>query len=308
MRFGAHLPLALFSDRAASVHDLTDYATKAEELGFQVLAANDHLVFTRPYLDALASLAAVIGSTRSTTLMTTIALPVVRGPVQLAKTLTTIGVLSCGRLVAGVGPGSHRGDYAAVGIDFEERWPRFDDSVRALRHLLGRAGDPGSGRFYETSAINLEPKPSGDRQLPIWIASWGSEAGLRRVARLGDGWLASAYNTTPTDFADGWARLRHHLATYGREQAMFPNAIATMFFHVTERRDEAARMLTMVAGFLNRTEEHLRDALLIGSAEDSIAKLAAFEKSGAQAVLVWPVGDVLDQLQRFNERIMPSLS
>src|SRR5207237_10508184 len=103
MRGGVHLPLALLHGRRdVLANELTAYAAHAENLGFQIVAANDHLVFTRPYLDCLISLATVISSTNAVTLMTTIALPVVRGPVNLAKALTTIATLSCGRFVAGV--------------------------------------------------------------------------------------------------------------------------------------------------------------------------------------------------------------
>src|SRR5438132_10852520 len=203
MRFGAHLPLALLRDREASARELATYAARAEELGFQILGANDHLVFTRPYLACLPSLAAVIASTRTVTLMTTIALPVVRGPIQLAKALTTLATLSGGRLIAGLGPGSHRGDYQAAGVDFDERWPRFDEAMRALRHLLGATSEPFTGRFYDTANIELEPNPKGEARIPLWIGSWGSDIGLKRVARFADGWLASAYNTDPQLFADG---------------------------------------------------------------------------------------------------------
>ncbi len=265
MRFGANLPLAAFGDHDVSARELAAYASRAEELGFAVLAANDHLVFTRPWLDSLTSLAAVVTSTQDIKLMTTIALPVVRGPVQLAKALSTIAALSDGRVVAGLGPGSHRGDYEAVGVDFEERWPRFEEAVRVLRHLLGADPDPWSGRFYRTVNIDLEPKPKA--RIPIWIGSWGSDVGLKRVARLADGWLASAYNTDPQLFAVGRHRLDELLVTSGRNVDSFPNAIATMFFHITDSRSEADRVTRLVAAFLNRSEDAIREHLLIGSWE-----------------------------------------
>src|SRR2546423_1630654 len=302
MQFGANLPLAAFGGHEVSARDLAAYAARAEELGFAVLAANDHLVFTRPWLDSMTSLAAVVASTQAIELMTTIALPVVRGPVQLAKALTTLATLADGRVIAGVGPGSHRGDYEAAGVDFEERWPRFDEAVRALRHLLGADPDPWSGRFYSTVNIDLEPKPKAP--IPIWVGSWGSDIGLKRVARLADGWLASAYNTDPQKFADCRHRLDELLVASGRNGDSFPNAIATMFFHITDSRSEADRVTRLVAAFLNRSEEVIREHLLIGSWEDSAAKVAAFRDAGAQTILVWPVEDELEQLEKFRIRIM----
>ncbi len=307
MQFGAHLPLALLRPRQASVAELTAYAAHAENVGFQILAANDHLVFTRPYLDCLTSLAAVISCTKQITLMTTIALPVARGPVQLAKALTTMATLSGGRVIAGVGPGSHRGDYAAADVDFEERWPRFEEAVRALRHLLGATAEPFAGRFYRTSGVDLEPKGVSTAAVPIWIGSWGSDAGLRRVARLADGWLASAYNTDPQKFAECRARLDEYRTTYGRSGDQFPNGIGTMFCHITDSRSEADRVVRVVAAFLNRSQEVIREKLLIGSAGDCAAKVTAFRDAGAQVMLVWPVEDELNQLEQFQHRIVPAV-
>jgi len=76
--------------------------------------------------------------------------------------------------------------------------------------------------------IDLEPKPLQKLTPPIWIGSWGSGAGLRRVARLGDGWLASAYNTMPDQFAAALAKLRDQLKLFGKDPASFPNALAPM--------------------------------------------------------------------------------
>jgi alkanesulfonate monooxygenase SsuD/methylene tetrahydromethanopterin reductase-like flavin-dependent oxidoreductase (luciferase family) len=124
-------------------------------------------------------------------------LPIVRGPIQTAKTLAAIDILSGGRLVVGVGPGSSPRDYAAIGLDFEERWKRFDEAIITLRSLPSEDAESFEGTFYSTEDLALEPLPTRREGPPIWIGSWGSPAGLRRVARLGDGWLASGYNTTP---------------------------------------------------------------------------------------------------------------
>jgi len=68
--------------------------------------------------------------------MTTVALPVVCGPVPLAKSLAALDVLSGGRLIASVGPGSLPQHYTLVGNAFEERWTRFDEAIQLLRSLL----------------------------------------------------------------------------------------------------------------------------------------------------------------------------
>jgi probable F420-dependent oxidoreductase len=285
---------------------LLKYAQTAEGEGFQALSANDHLVFPRPWLDGPTALAAVLSRTGRMDLATTVALPVVRGPVALAKSLAAIDLLSGGRLVVGVGPGSSAGDYAAVGVPFEERWKRLDEAVWALRALWLGDGPPFKGRFYSTEGLALEPYPAQRPGPPIWIGSWGSQAGLGRVARLGDGWLASAYNTTPEAFAAARGTLAEHLGAAGRDPDGFPNAIATMFFYVTEERATSERIVREVLSpTLNRPEEELRARLLVGPAEECAEKLAAYRAAGAHRILLWPVEDELGQLATFQEQVAP---
>jgi alkanesulfonate monooxygenase SsuD/methylene tetrahydromethanopterin reductase-like flavin-dependent oxidoreductase (luciferase family) len=147
---------------------------------------------------------------------TSVTLPIVRGPVPLAKTLAVIDILSNGRLFVGLGPGSSARDYKIVGMSYEERWKRFDEVVQFLRALWSVDGTCFTGRFYSTADIELEPKPLQRPTPPIWLGSWGSDAGLRRVARLADGWLASAYNTTPDQFKVGLGKLRDNLKLWAR--------------------------------------------------------------------------------------------
>jgi alkanesulfonate monooxygenase SsuD/methylene tetrahydromethanopterin reductase-like flavin-dependent oxidoreductase (luciferase family) len=306
MDFGAHLPLMDFGGHPFTLDHLVTYARDAERLGFVALSVNDHMVFAVPWLDGPTALAAVLDHSGDTELMTTVALPVVRGPVPTAKTLGAIDRLSGGRLIVGVGPGSSGADYAAVGLDFDERWPRFDEAIEALRALWRPAGEPARGRFYATDGITLEPSPSRPDGIPIWIGSWGSGPGLRRVARLGDGWLASAYNTTPELFAEALHDLRDRLVQVGREPDTFPNALATMWCYITDSTAEAERVLTeRVVPTIHRPEDVLRQRLPIGSPDAFAERLVAFARAGVQRVFIWPVADEHRQLELFCERVLP---
>src|SRR5215204_4785457 len=228
MRFGAHLPQIDFDGTGHDVAALGPYVDAARHLGYGAITANDHLVFQRPWLDGLVALASVLDRAGDLTVATTVALPVVRGPVVLARTAAALNLLSGGRLVLGVAPGSSARDYAAVGVPFEERWSRFDAALTVLREELE------------------------GRSVPIWVGSWGSVAGLRRVARLGDGWLASAYNTTPERLATGRTTLDSVLLSAGREPSGFPLALATMWTYVTDNRAEAEAKLGQLAAMLDR--------------------------------------------------------
>lgn len=306
MDFGAHLPLMDFGGHPFTLDHLVTYARDAESLGFAAISVNDHLVFAVPWLDGPTALAAVLGDSGDLDLMTTVALPVVRGPVPTAKALGAIDLLSGGRLIVGVGPGSSDADYAAVGLDSEERWPRFDESIEALRALWRPEGGPARGRFYATEGITLAPLPARAEGIPIWVGSWGSKAGLRRVARLGDGWLASAYNTTPELFAEARDDLGDRLVQVGRDPGTFPNALATMWCYITDRAADAEKMLTeRVAPTIHRPEEVLRQRLPIGSPDSFAERLVAFARAGVQRVFLWPVADEHRQLELFCERVLP---
>jgi alkanesulfonate monooxygenase SsuD/methylene tetrahydromethanopterin reductase-like flavin-dependent oxidoreductase (luciferase family) len=301
MRFGAHLPLIDFD--GAGIPSLPDYVEAAREAGLTAISSNDHLVFQRPWLDGIVALASVVDRSADLTLATTVSLPVVRGPAALAKSAAALDLLSGGRFVLGVGPGSSPGDYAAARVPFEERWPRFDEAVGVLRAELTDAESPARDRFYDTSG--LEPRPS--RPVPIWIGSWGSPAGLRRVARLGDGWLASAYNTSPDRIAAGRDALHVALRSVDRDERGFPIALATLWMYLTDSRPQAREKLNALSTMLKRDPDTLAGQVLIGPADECAAKLARYAEAGVDTAFIWPVDDPVRQLGRFGGQVMPDL-
>jgi alkanesulfonate monooxygenase SsuD/methylene tetrahydromethanopterin reductase-like flavin-dependent oxidoreductase (luciferase family) len=264
-----------FGDEPLSLRRIQAAVDAARAHGFAAVSANDHLVFQTPWLDGPAALASVVERSGTLELATTVALAVLRGPVQLAKALTAIDVLSHGRVVAGVGPGSSPRDYELAGIPFDERWKRFDQALAVLRPLLKGEGE-------------IEPGPHREGGIPLWVGSWGSPAGLARVARFGDGWLASAYNTTPERFAAGRAAL----------PSGFPSALATMWTWVTEDAAETERVLgDVLAPLLRRDPAELRSQVCVGSAAHCAELLARYAEAGCDRVYVWPLGDEPRQLE-----------
>ncbi len=284
MELGVHLPLMEFGDEGQSLARLTRAVDAARECGLAAIAANDHFLFSTPWLDGPTALAAVLERSGSMDLATTISLVSLRGPVPLAKTLAALDLLSGGRVIAGVGPGSSERDYEALGIPYDDRWPRFEDAVVELRALLG-ADSP------------LEPRPR--RRIPIWIGSWGSPAGLRRVARLADGWLASAYNTTPEAFAAARATLRDGL----------PNALVTMWTWITEDARDAERVLgDVLAPLLKRDPDALHDQLCIGPAKRCAELLSRYADAGCERMHLWPLGDEPRQIELAAAQVLPAVN
>jgi alkanesulfonate monooxygenase SsuD/methylene tetrahydromethanopterin reductase-like flavin-dependent oxidoreductase (luciferase family) len=303
VRFGVHLPLMDLGGQRFAIDHLVDYVETATALGFEAVSANDHVVFGAPWLDGPTALAAVVSCSGNARLFTTVANPVVRGPVMLTKVLAGLDVMSGGRVVAALGPGSSDRDYASVGVPFEERWQRFEEAVSATRALL--LGGSFEGHFYAVEGP-LEPlsaQPSGP---PLWVGSWGSDAGLRRAVRLGDGWLASAYNITPGQFRDRWDMVQKLLGEARRDPADFANGIGTMWFHIDDRRANDV-LEERLAPVIHRPSEQLRERLAFGPAEAVVEKLIAFRDAGVQWMFLWPVADDIEQLQRFADQVMPPL-
>ncbi len=179
-----------FGDEGQSLARLTRAVDAARDCGFAAVSANDHFLFQAPWLDGLTALAAVIERSGAMELATTVALVALRGPVPLAKTLAALDVLSDGRVIAGVGPGSSERDYDAVGVPYEERWERFDEATAILRSLL--RGDPPRRPAATTlpgSQLAPAPRrpgrnPALDRELGLEGRSSARRAPRRRVARI----------------------------------------------------------------------------------------------------------------------------
>jgi len=175
MEFGVHLPLISIAGEQRSLDDLLEFTEAARDLGYTHLCANDHLVFSRPWLDGPTALTAVLAQSGQMTLATTVTVPVLRGPAATAKILAAIDLLSGGRLVVGLGPGSSPRDYELVGVRFEERWKRLDEAVETLR-AYWRADDVAfEGAFYSTAGFTW---PRRRRSVPVHRS--GSGAGDRR--------------------------------------------------------------------------------------------------------------------------------
>jgi alkanesulfonate monooxygenase SsuD/methylene tetrahydromethanopterin reductase-like flavin-dependent oxidoreductase (luciferase family) len=308
MEAGVHLPLIDFGGEGFSFGRLTETVDAARVCGFGAVSANDHFLFSRPWLDGLTALAAVVGRSGGMKLVTTVALAALRGPVPVAKALSALDVLSGGRVIAGVGPGSSRADYDVVGVPFEQRWQRFDEALELIKALLqpaagaSGAGDGGPGG-------GLLPAPRQSSGIPVWIGSWGSRAGLRRVARAGDGWLASAYNTTPEAFTAAVEVLGGELESRQRPSGDFPNALVTMWAWITGSRSEADRVLSeIIAPLVRRDPAELRGRVCVGSAGECAELLSRYARAGCQRVHFWPVGDERRQIELIAGQVMPQVS
>ena len=335
--FGVHLPVMAFDRNSSSSDDnrngvrekshsrelVLSYAIKAESLGYDSVSVNDHIVFRTSWLDSLCTLSAVAAVTNRIKLGTSLLNIVVRNPVICAKSLAAIDILSSGRLfAAGVGPGSHKGDYDVCGIPFEQRWSRFNEALEILNKLWNNTDRENSssnvnpptskpidynGKHYQLEKVSIEPKPFQKPHPPIFIGTWGSsEAGLKRTAKYGDGWMASAYNITPEKFKEKWKVLLSYREAFGKDTNSFDNSVMSMFGYIDDDRNKVHRMAKdVLSPALGRPTEELENLLLFGSAHHCLEKIRALYEAGVKRIHFWPVSDYLEQIETFRNEIVP---
>lgn len=137
-----------------------------------------------------------------------------RNPVVLAKELATLDSFAAGRAVLGVGVGWAKEEFDACGVPFAERGRRTDEAILALRALWSQPVSSFAGRFHAFRDAYSYPKPARAGGPPILI---GGESGpaLRRVARVGDGWLP--YNLPVEDAARVIGELKAMTRAEGRD-------------------------------------------------------------------------------------------
>lgn len=183
---------------------LVDVARLCDDAGVDRVVINDHVVMgertdryvwgrfptkpAAPWLEPLTVLAAMAAVTTRVRLATGILIAPLRPAALLAKTIGTLDALSGGRVDLGVGTGWQPEEYDAMGLSFDERAQRLDDTIAACRELWTRL--PASYQSANASFTDTycSPQPVQDR-LPVWFAGALTDRNLRRVVELGDGWI-----------------------------------------------------------------------------------------------------------------------
>ncbi len=307
VEFGVHIPVIVSDDNVPSLKELVDYGVAAERLGYSAITTSDHIVARGPWLDGPTILAAIAGATERIKLATAILLPALRHPATIAQSFGTLDRLSGERVILGVSGGVLRDEFDLLDVPWGERWQRLDEAIDVMRLLWSDDAPHFRGRFYHVDGVGPKPRPRRDGP-PIWIGSWGSEIGLRRVARRGDGWIASGFNITPDQFKTSWDRLRRERAKLGDDTTTLDNALASVFVYVTKDQREARRVANEVLGpALNRDPDELLRLALMGSAEMCAERLRQYIDAGVHHVWIWPATDFTSQIQRFAEDVIPLL-
>lgn len=214
------------------LHEVIGLARDAEAAGVDTVIVPDHVVMGEhteayawgpfpfpvdvPWLEPLTVLAAIAGATTRLRLATGILIAPLRPAVVLAKTAATLDVLSQGRLELGVGVGWQREEFDAVGLDFERRAQRLDDTLAACRVLWRDSPASFHSESVRFEKIWCEPRPLQPGGVPVWFSGTLHRRNLERVVRWGDGWIP-IMTATRDDLREGARRLGEAFAAAGRD-------------------------------------------------------------------------------------------
>ena len=220
-QYSFRLPNADYLGFPATPQAIIETACKAEELGFDALFVNDHVIVDdaprsalwRNVYDPLMVLSHVAARTSTVLLGTSVLIMPYRNPIVTAKMVATLDQLSGGRAIAGVGAGWNEAEYDALGVPYHERGARTTEYLRLWQACWEPGPTTFHGRFFSFDQMHVSPKPLQQPHPPIWIGG-SSHASLRRAARF-----AQVWQPTPTalpELISNQAHLRDVCAEIGR--------------------------------------------------------------------------------------------
>jgi alkanesulfonate monooxygenase SsuD/methylene tetrahydromethanopterin reductase-like flavin-dependent oxidoreductase (luciferase family) len=200
VRLGISLPNRQSDGRAPTIAQLMERARLLERIGFDGIWVGDSVGRANwPVPDPLAWLTAAAAATERIELGTCIIQVPLRYPVELAQRLMSLHALSGGRFRAGLGSGSTRADFEAVGAVYDDRFRILSQALPTIRQLC-RGERAGSAYLAPWADTNGGP--------PILVGSWHSGIWMRRAARDYDGWIASGFFTSFRQLREGIQRFR----------------------------------------------------------------------------------------------------
>lgn len=223
------IPLA-FSDPTHA----TEMAVTAEECGWDAIGVSDHVVHPEtirspypytesgeprweapsPWPDPWVSIGAMAAVTTRLRFFTNIFVLPLRNPFVVAKAVGTAAVLSGNRVTLGVGMGWMREEFDLLEQPFAKRGKRADEMIEVMRTLWSGGMVEHHGEFYQFERLQMSPAPTAP--IPIYVGGV-SEPALRRVARIGDGWVSDLH--TVDELATIVNRIRELRREAGREEA-----------------------------------------------------------------------------------------
>lgn len=187
--------------------DFIEIAQHAESIGFSTLWMGDHIVwpdtinsrypYTKdgavslppktPWLDCIDAIIAMGACTKTINFGTGVLVVPWRHPIDLGKRVITADLMTGGRFLFGVGSGWLKEEFDALGIPFNERGVRTDESLRIMKAMWSGGDTTFNGRIFQIPKVHVSPLPVRKPHPPIIIGGNGAPA-FKRILEFGDGW------------------------------------------------------------------------------------------------------------------------
>ena len=323
MKYGLRIPSFALGPRTATLDEMGLYLRRAEDLGFDSAVTIDHLLLTPPayactWLEAMTTLAALAGVTRTIRLGTMVLVLPLRNPVHFAKEWATLDLLSGGRSILGIGVGWHEEEFGLMGVPYRERGPRTSEAIEVLKALWAGDDVTYEGKYYRIRNVTIDPKPMQTPHPPIWIGGgtqpsakiYGQdvpsiEPVLRRIARYATTWVPHS-SATAEMVAGDWEQIRGYMLELGRDPDELKKVYSN-FIHVLgpgERPESAAKLFSVYSGM---DLEYWQEFYLLGEAEAVAERIRGKIEAlgGVDHLILNPLDWDPARLEVLAERVFP---
>ena len=289
MKFGVMVSnSAAFLDFRGAI----EVACRAEELGYDSFFISDH--YMTPYspdwyetYEALAFLSYLAAETKKIRLGTCVTPIPFRPPGILAKIVSTMDLLSDGRIILGVGAGWVKGEFEAYSRwdEGKVRVEKTEEGLRLMMNLWTREEVNFEGKYYRAKGAVLKPKPVQKPHPPLWFGAYREQM-LRLTAKYGDGWIPWV-RTTPEEYEEKAGKIREYAKRLNREGKI---TYACVIGQITEKS----------------LKPILDDVPAITNWAEAVERYLA---AGCQYVVLWFHPKVYVRLmEKFSREVMPSFT
>lgn len=283
------------------------YLTRAEELGFESGWTQEQVLGASSLLSPLETMTYAAACVDRLRLGCVVFVTPLHQPVHLAKSLSSLDQISRGRLEVGIGTGGRARMFAAFGIDPDDGLiARFNEGLQVMKALWTEPKVTFDGRFWQLDGATMEPKPVQRPYPPIWFGG-SAPAALRRAVRHGDGFFGAGSQTTAA-FAEQVPVVRQELAEQGRDPGDFRIA-KRVYIAVDDDADRARqRMLEALVRIYGDFGRRLEPVAVCGAPDDCARALRDVAAAGAEMILLNPLFDQPEQMERLAAEVMPQVS
>jgi probable F420-dependent oxidoreductase len=292
-----------FSTSPIDVDFIRRFLSRAEALDYDSLWVQERIIGDLPVLEPVSLLTYAAALTSRLRIGTSVLLTVLRNPVQLAKSLSSLDQLSRGRLTVGVGIGGHVPE-SIFGLSSERRALRFVEGLQVMKALWTQPKATVAGRFWQFENVPMEPKPVQKPHPPLWFGAREPVA-LKRTVRHGDGWMGAG-SSSSGDFVQQLGQVRRFLDKAGRDPATF-SISKRVYIAIDDDKDRAERRLREWFGLYYRIADMAPYVSVWGSVAECTDKLRELVRAGAQHLLLNPVFDELEHMERLASEVLPHL-